>query len=131
MQKSVNLVIILLLTVFCFAIQYKQTKAANWLYIATNNSYTKYYVDIDSIQLNRKNHTIKYWEKAVKSDGYSVALLLCDYNEQAYIALQLTGYDSKGNVIISGAPPTQKQYIIPGSVSEIVLNEILKLKGIK
>jgi hypothetical protein len=130
MNNLCRLIITLIFTLFCLTSLHKQTYGANWLYILTNDG-TKFYVDIDSIKVNRKAHTVKFWERHVYPTGSRTALNLYDYDEQSYICLFLTEYDSNGEVKFNGPISMEKRYVVPGTVFEKITSEVLKLKGIE
>jgi hypothetical protein len=132
MNNLCRLLIILLFSLFCLTTLHKQSHSANWLYITTNKD-KKFYVDTDNIKINRKYHTIQFWQRYIYPSGSTVSLEIYDYNEKSYATIHLTTYDSNGNTISSSdcEPTIEKRHIVPGSIMDEILSKVLKLEGIK
>jgi hypothetical protein len=117
----------------CLAVFQKPCHAVNWLFVASStDNLRKYYIDTDSIQVDKNRSTIRAWIKNTHSDdgGKKVALNLFNYKERYFQGLQLTIYypDGKSETTES---PSKITYIQPDTIMEIILNELLEIKGLK
>ncbi len=132
-MKLSKTLIILLAIIFYQIILYSNCYSASWQYVVTGEqNKIRFYIDIDSIQINYKKEQIRFWKKAIEPDGsYTKALYLCNYNEISYIMLQIDEYDKRGKVVYSysfNQKESNKSYISPESCLEECLDAALSLK---
>ena len=127
--------LMLLVMLSFLAFSQKESLSADWIYVGTATNGMKVYVDISSVQVNKNNKEIKVWVKDIQPDGkHTIALNLIYYKEKTFEPLQITKYNTNGEVTKittyeqSSYP---KSHIIPGSVFESVLDFVMELEGLK
>lgn len=133
MKKPAIVICMIVCVLSCLSIYQKPCHAANWLLVASSEDHLrKYYIDSDSIQVDKKDSTIRVWIKITHTDdgGKKVALTLFNYKERYSQGLQLTIYSADGNSKTTDSPD-KITYIQPDTVTEIIFNKLLDIKGLK
>lgn len=133
MRRRGKAIVIVLCLLSCLIIPFKQCHASNWLFVAVDATdlSKKYYIDTDSIQINKNRSIIKVWTKTTQSDGVKkVSLMLFNYKERFFQGLALNVYYHNGKVESTDSPD-KIRYIPPDSVLELIFNKLLKITGLK
>jgi hypothetical protein len=106
--------------------------ATNWQMETPWKNKTIYYVDTDSIQVNKESSEIKFLMKSVSPYGYHhTSLVLYNYKTKYFSFLQIKEYDNH-NKLIKSTPCDlkDKKLIEAGSLMEAIINQVLSYKGL-
>ena len=125
LNNNNRLLIILIIALFNIIFSNCICYSANWqLYIVQNGN--KFLVDDDSIIIDFNNNELILWFKIINYDGsYIISRDLVNIKEKYYFVLQLTSYDARGNVLYSSNRIANMEHIIPGSIYEKIINDII------
>lgn len=133
MTRPVIVICMIVCVLSSLAVSQKPCHAVNWLSVAySTDNLRKYYIDTDTIQVDKNKSTIRAWIKITNSDDgeKKVALNIFNYKDRYFQGLQLTTYYPDGKSITTDLP-SKITYIQPDTVMEIILNELLEIKGLK
>jgi hypothetical protein len=91
------------------------------------------YVDTDSIQVNQKEHQIKFMMKQVQPTGYwSLLHVLYNYKTRNYTILQSKNYDNQNKLLKSTITDKENwEFVENYPRMEAVVNEVLSFKGME
>ena len=132
MKRRIKVIVMAVSVLLCLTVTQGQCHAANWLSVATNkDDLSEWYIDIDSIKVDKKSFTIIAWTKVnYPTKEFSINLALFNYKGRYFQWLQLEWYDPDGkHKHIDGK--NEIIYIPPGSVMEIVFNKLLEITALK
>lgn len=129
MTRPDKAIVTILFVLSCLIVLQKQCCAASWLFV-TEIKLIKYYIDTDSIKVNKNKSTIKAWLRFMRSDREDkIILTLFNYKEHYFQFLQLTTYYPDGKSKTTDHPD-QITYIIPDSAIESLFNKLLEITGL-
>jgi|GEM_PF-6713854 hypothetical protein len=131
-----------------------QVYGANWIYICSSSNGIMFYYDSDSMRINKKEHIIKVWiknklpktykdknrnamaqlhlsEEQWNKFDYSIILTMYNYNDETSSMVSVNEYSYSGEVLDSFDSPIEWRHIIPGSIDETILDNLMEASGIK
>jgi hypothetical protein len=133
-MKRPGIVICMIVCILsCLVVSQKPCHAANWLSVAySTDKLREYYIDTDSIQVDKSKSTIRAWIKVTHLDDGEklVTLDQFNYKERYCQGLELTIYTPDGKSKTTDYPD-KIIYIQPDTVMEIIFNKLLEIKGLK
>lgn len=127
--KYLSIGLMLLLTQ---ALLTQKSDAANWQLETPWKNKMIYYIDVDSIKIDKKSEQIQFWLKAVSPFGYGTELILCNYKEKFFQILKYNDYDKMDNLLktfTSEPDKAEKIKTTPDQVMFQIIESALSFKG--